>query len=201
MRNTVILVALLLGACAEKGIDPASLPPGAATTMAAAPDWFAKPPEGTDTAVFGVGTDASADPQFAVDRATLAAVRSLVMQKAMRLDLALKDHVEEIGSGNARRIAGTSERTSNASVGTMAGPYSVMDSKVIAQADGRFRAYVLIRGQVAQPTVPSPPPSEEIIRGDAEQAQKDLGRDAAGHSPEPPAPAAAPQSPVAKMTI
>ena len=117
----------------------------AQVTVADMPDWFTKPPAVEGQWLFAAGTDTSSDPQFAVDRAILAATRALALQRAANIAATSRDFVTESGPVDARHQSGQADRATKLTVQAALGQWTVIETKLIPNG-GQYRAYVLIRG-------------------------------------------------------
>ncbi len=110
------------------------------TTASDLPDWYVSPPKSGDV-LFATGSAISSDLQLAVDKAIMAAKRSLADQVAGSLSTKHKEYASEDG----QLVSGTTERvTSNAITQVVLSGYSITERKVVADG-AAFRAYVLAR--------------------------------------------------------
>jgi hypothetical protein len=197
-----MLLALSLSACAVTPPSPAQ--ERAENTVTAMPAWFTSNPT-DDRFLFAAGTDTSADPQFAVDRALLAATRSLALQRSAHIAATSRDFVSENGAVDARRQSGQADRATKLSVSTMLGQYTVVETKMIP-INGQYRAYVLVKGQkpevsvaaiVDDKTKAAEKSEDDKTAEKAKKAYMELEGDIkASGSSEPPAPKAQPRAKV-----
>lgn len=108
------------------------------------PSWYGNPPS-DDHSIYAPGTATSTDLQFALDKAILAAKRSLADRVNSKLSAKMKEFVSESGTGETAQVLNESERvTSNLITEVNMAGYAVTERKIIPSG-GQYRAYVLVQ--------------------------------------------------------
>ncbi len=116
----------------------------AKTSVEDLPSWYLSPPS-DEVAVYAPGTAASSDLQLAVDKATLAAKRSLADRLNSRLSAKMKEFVSESGSGDDAKVLTESEHaTTNVIAEVNLAGYEISDKKILPTG-AQYRAYVLVQ--------------------------------------------------------
>ncbi len=194
-------MTLLLGACQT---TPPPLPDSAhhraEALLGQMPAWITTPPTTEGGWLYAAGTDQSSDAQFAVDRALLAAARSLAFQETTHLAATSRDFITESGASGHRQQNGQADRATRMSVSVQLPAYTITHTKIVV-AGSQFRAYVLIRS--ARPDADAGD-AEDNSADDTTKAKAktdDETRSAAANKAldaldEAPPPAAAPRPPV-----
>lgn len=108
------------------------------------PSWYTAPADDA-FAITAPGTATSPDLQFALDKAVLAAKRSLADRLNSKLSAKIKEYTAESGTGEIPQVTTESERTTINLISevTLTG-YAVKEQKLIP-AGGQYRAYVLLQ--------------------------------------------------------
>jgi hypothetical protein len=108
------------------------------------PSWYAAPPN-DEFSIYAPGTATSTDLQFALDKAILAAKRSLADRVNSRLSSKMKEFISESGASENAQVLTESERvTSNLITEVNLTGYAVTERKMIPSG-GQYRAYVLVQ--------------------------------------------------------
>lgn len=108
------------------------------------PSWFLAPPTDAN-ALYAPGTANSADLQFALDKAVLAAKRTLADRISSKLSAKMKEFLAESGAAEDAQVMTESERvTTNLITEANLSGYSVSQTKLIP-AGTQYRAYVLLQ--------------------------------------------------------
>ena len=108
------------------------------------PSWYGSPPS-DEHSIYAPGTATSTDLQFALDKAILAAKRSLADRVNSKLSAKMKEFVSESGTGENAQVLSESERvTSNLITEVNMAGYAVTERKIVPSA-GQYRAYVLVQ--------------------------------------------------------
>lgn len=116
--------------------------------VAEIPTWYGNPPD-DDVAIYAPGSASSTDLQFAIDKAVIAAKRSLADRLNSRLSAKLKEYLTESGAAeDARMLTETESVTSNLVTEVNLTGYSVTERKMIASGN-QYRAYVLVQYPLA----------------------------------------------------
>jgi len=187
------IITMCLAAC-QTPPPPDTVQARAEAVVAGMPTWFAAPPATEGQWLYAAGTDTSSDPQFAIDRALLAATRTLALQRAGHIAATSRDFVSESGPVNARSQNGQADRATKLSVSAMLGAYTVVETKLIP-SNGQYRAYILIRCARPDTTTPAPQADaakmkgkeeEDRTKGEAEKAFKALDKEDEAAAIEPP---------------
>lgn len=112
--------------------------------VAEIPSWYGNPPN-DEFSIYAPGTATSTDLQFALDKAILAAKRSLADRVNSRLSSKMKEFVSESGAGENAQVLNESERvTSNLITEVNLTGYAVTERKMIPSGN-QYRAYVLVQ--------------------------------------------------------
>jgi len=113
-------------------------------SVAEIPSWYGNPP-GDEHSVYAPGTATSTDLQFAIDKAVLAAKRSLADRLNSRLSSKMKEFVSESGASENAQMVTESERvTSNLISEVNLTGYAVTERRLIPSGN-QYRAYVLLQ--------------------------------------------------------
>ena len=113
-------------------------------TLSDMPAWFADAPS-DDHAIYQAGTAASADLQFAWDKAVLAAKRALADRINSRISSKLKEFLAESGAAESGKVLYDSERTTtNLITEASLSGYNVADKKILP-VGAQYRVYVLLQ--------------------------------------------------------
>jgi hypothetical protein len=108
------------------------------------PSWYNTPPN-DEFSVYAPGTSTSTDLQFALDKAILAAKRSVADRLNSKLSSKLKEYLSESGASESVLVISESERiTSNLITEVNLTGYAVTERKIIS-AGNQYRAYVLVQ--------------------------------------------------------
>lgn len=108
------------------------------------PSWYSAPSD-DEYSITAPGTAASTDLQFALDKAVLAAKRSLADRLNSKLSAKIKEFVAESGAAEGAPVTSESERTTTNLISevNLTG-YAVKEQKLIPSG-GQYRAYVLLQ--------------------------------------------------------
>lgn len=108
------------------------------------PSWYSAPPN-DEFSIYAPGTSTSTDLQFALDKAILAAKRSLADRVNSKLSSKMKEFISESGASENAQVLTESERvTSNLITEVNLTGYAVTERKMI-QSGTSYRAYVLVQ--------------------------------------------------------
>lgn len=108
------------------------------------PSWYATPPN-DEFSIYAPGTATSSDLQFALDKAVLAAKRSLADRVNSKLSSKMKEFISESGASENAQVLTESERvTSNLITEVNLTGYAVTERKMIPSGN-QYRAYVLVQ--------------------------------------------------------
>ena len=157
-RTAILAVALLgLGACAspepgtpawtarQEQVKQETRAEAVKASVEEAPSWFFTNPDADEFSVYAAGTATSADLQLAVDKAVLAAKRTLADRINGKLSSKMREFISETGSAENAQVLSESERvTSNLITEVNVAGYSVKQQKV-NPSGGQYRAYVLLQ--------------------------------------------------------
>jgi hypothetical protein len=111
-------------------------------TTAEIPEWYVNPPR-DDNAHYAAGTANSADLEFAVAKAILAAKRSLADRFGGSVSSQHKEFLQEVG-GKAEPAVVSDRATTNRVTDVVLNGYSVVHTKLVA-TDTQYRAFVLLQ--------------------------------------------------------
>lgn len=108
------------------------------------PSWYSAAAD-DEFSITAPGTAASTDLQFALDKAVLAAKRSLADRLNSKLSAKIKEFTAEATTGEIPQVTSESERTTINLISevTLTG-YAVKEQKFIPSG-GQYRAYVLLQ--------------------------------------------------------
>lgn len=113
------------------------------------PSWFTSPPT-DEFSIYAPGTAASADLQFAEDKAVLGAKRALADRINSKLSSKMKEFLSESGAGEDTQVQAESERvTSNLITEVNLSGYNITEKKFVP-AGTQYRAYVLLQYPLGQ---------------------------------------------------
>jgi hypothetical protein len=108
------------------------------------PSWYNAPPN-DEFSIYAPGTSTSTDLQFALDKAILAAKRSVADRVNSKMSSKLKEYLSETAASESVQVINESERvTSNLITEVNLTGYAVTERKVIP-ASNQYRAYVLVQ--------------------------------------------------------
>ena len=144
-----------------------------------APEWFTMHLANDNSHIFAVATEYSADYQFAVDRAMMAAKVNLAAQINQRVESEMNSYIAEAGSGgDADDIERSVERKSRAVVDTTL-LVGYKRDKIEVRREGKgYRVYVRLVYNYTD---------SNVLRAAAEKAEKRKAK-AAASSPAIPRP-------------
>jgi hypothetical protein len=166
MRGLIVPAAILLLAGCEAAPPPA--PPQTATpavaparadakatqvklTTAEIPEWYVNPPR-DDSAHYAAGTANSADLEFAVAKAILAAKRAMADRFGGSVSAQHKELLQEVG-GKAEPAVASDRTTTNRMTEVVLHGYTVVETKLVA-SDTQYRAFVLLQFPLANAVSP-----------------------------------------------
>lgn len=108
------------------------------------PSWYSAVPD-DETALYAPGTAASSDLQFALDKAVLAAKRSLADRLNGKISAKIKEFIAESGAAEGTPPTSESERTTTNLISEVALTGYVVKEQKFIPSGGQYRAYVLLQ--------------------------------------------------------
>jgi hypothetical protein len=113
-------------------------------TMSDVPDWYLEPPK-SDDAIYATATDTSRDLQWAIDKASMTAVRTIALKMKSEVSAKIKDYSLDAGLSTDDKLQREIERVSTqTALAVDVSGYSRVKS-VVEREDGKFRVYTLVK--------------------------------------------------------
>ncbi len=115
------------------------------------PEWFVKPPQGSDTLLYVRGTAVSDQLQFSLDLATNAALKELGKKIETRLASKSKVIIRQAGIGEDQVSKTEINLISSTVVNevTISG-YEIVNTHIVPLDNGRYRSYILLEYPLAE---------------------------------------------------
>ena len=115
------------------------------------PEWFVKPPQGSDTLLYVRGTAVSDQLQLALDLATNAALKELGKKIETRLASKSKVIIRQAGIGEDQVSKTEINLISSTVVNevTISG-YEIVNTHIVPLDNGRYRSYILLEYPLAE---------------------------------------------------
>ena len=115
------------------------------------PEWFLKPPQGSDLLLYVRGSAVSDQLQLAIDLATNAALRDLGKKVETRLASKAKETIRQAGMGEDQVSKTEINLISSTVVDevTVSG-YEAIETKLVKLDNGSYRSFVLLKYPVAK---------------------------------------------------